>query len=143
VYALAHAGWGVKLATRRPRAFLRFSEWEFQALPLTVQALEPALVGCRLIVNTTPVGMHPNGAVSPWPAGLFFPAGAFVYDLVYNPAVTQLVLQAREAGLIAYTGLGMLVEQAALSFERWVGQAPPREAMRQEALSILKEERNG
>ena len=143
VYALAHAGWGVKLAARRPQAFLRFSEWEFQALPLTAQALEPALAGCRLIVNTTPVGMHPYGAVSPWPTGLLFPAGAFVYDLVYNPAVTRLVLQAREAGLVAHTGLGMLVEQAALSFERWVGQAPPREAMRQEALSILKEERSG
>jgi shikimate dehydrogenase len=73
--------------------------------------------------------MHPHVDASPWPEDLPFPPEAAVYDLVYNPGETRVVRAARAAGLPAVTGLGMLVEQAALSLERWVGQAVPREAM--------------
>ncbi len=72
-----------------------------------------------LIVNCTPVGMHPHTEASPWPAEIPFPAGARVYDLVYNPAETRLIRQARAAGLPAANGLGMLRAQAALAFRRW------------------------
>ena len=54
---------------------------------------------------------------------------AAVYDVVYNPRETLFVRQARAAGLRAETGLGMLVSQAALSFETWTGRAPSIEAM--------------
>jgi shikimate 5-dehydrogenase len=40
-------------------------------------------------------------------------------------------MHARQAGLVANTGLGMLIEQAALSFERWVGQKPSIQSMRE------------
>ena len=82
-----------------------------------------------LVVNTTPLGMAPHVQASPWPDDLPFPPKATVYDLVYNPIETRLVAQASRAGLLAFTGLGMLVEQAALSFERWTGQPAPRLAM--------------
>jgi shikimate dehydrogenase len=88
------------------------------------------------VVNTTPLGMHPAINASPWPEGLPFPAGAVVYDLVYNPNETLLVRQARQAGLCAFTALGMLVEQAALSFELWTGRPAPYEAMRQAAEQV-------
>nr|MBC8505341.1 shikimate dehydrogenase [Chloroflexota bacterium] len=52
-----------------------------------------------------------------------------LYDLVYNPRETALVKQAMAAGLSATTGLGMLVEQAALAFERWTGLEAPRDVM--------------
>ncbi len=39
----------------------------------------------QLIVNTTPVGMHPMVDASPWPVEALFPAKAFVFDLIYNP----------------------------------------------------------
>jgi shikimate dehydrogenase len=84
-----------------------------------------------LIVNATPVGMYPNRWASPWPEGLPFPERAIVYDLVYHPAETLLVRQARAAGLKAAGGSGMLVEQAALSFAAWTGLEAPVEAMRQ------------
>lgn len=84
-----------------------------------------------LLVNSTPVGMHPHGNESPWPADIPLPKHAAVYDLVYNPRETLLVRHARENGLPATTGLGMLVEQAALAFERWTGQEAPRNVMRQ------------
>ena len=85
--------------------------------------------GCTLMVNTTPVGMVPHPEASPWPERVPFPEGAAVYDLVYNPRETILVRQARAAGLQAVTGFGMLVEQAALAFERWTGLEAPRQVM--------------
>jgi shikimate dehydrogenase len=90
-----------------------------------------------LIVNCTPLGMTPNTLASPWLAGTPFPPSAFVYDLVYNPAVTQLTRDAQQAGLRAATGLGMLVEQGALAFELWTGQAAPRLTMRHAAEAAL------
>jgi shikimate dehydrogenase len=83
-----------------------------------------------LLINTTPIGMSPHIDASPWPQELPLPRGAAVYDLVYNPLETALLGAARRAGLPAFSGLGMLVEQAALAFERWTGLAAPRDAMR-------------
>jgi shikimate dehydrogenase len=88
---------------------------------------------CALILNTTPLGMTPNPDASPWLNGTPFPPDAFVYDLVYTPAETLFVRQAREAGLRAAAGLGMLVEQGALAFELWTGKPAPRSLMRQAA----------
>jgi shikimate dehydrogenase len=90
-----------------------------------------------LIVNCTPIGMSPNTSASPWLAGTPFPHGAFVYDLIYNPAETQLTRDARTEGLRAATGLGMLVEQGALGFELWTGQTPQRVTMRRAAEAAL------
>ena len=84
-----------------------------------------------LIVNTTPVGMTPNVDQSPLPEDLTLPQQVVVYDLVYNPHETKLVRDARAQGLQATTGLGMLVEQAALAFEKWTGHNPPRELLYQ------------
>ena len=52
-----------------------------------------------------------------------------IYDLVYNPRETKLVRDARSQGLNATTGLGMLIEQAALAFELWTGHNPPRDIL--------------
>jgi shikimate 5-dehydrogenase len=57
------------------------------------------------------------------------PSQGFVYDLVYKPPETVLMQAARRAGLRVSNGLGMLVEQAALSLERWTGRAVPRGVM--------------
>ena len=91
-----------------------------RAVSLSIEALLDRKP--QLIVNATPVGMFPDVNKTPWPAGLAFPENAAVYDLIYNPRETQLVRQARAAGLETTTGLGMLVEQAALSFELWTGR---------------------
>lgn len=82
-----------------------------------------------LIVNTTPIGMVPDEDACPWPVEVPFPQATFVYDLVYNPPETALVRMARAQGIPATTGLGMLVEQAALAYERWTGCPASREAM--------------
>lgn len=80
-----------------------------------------------LIINCTPVGMDgvrtPSGATSPWPAALR--ADQVVADLVYAPIHTPLLQEATAAGATALSGLGMLIQQAALSFSWWTDQAPP------------------
>ena len=80
-------------------------------------------------MDTTPLGMAPNMDQSPWPQNVPFPPHAAIYDLVYNPRETKLVRKACAQGLLATTGLGMLIEQAALAFEIWTGCAPPRDAI--------------
>lgn len=135
VYALVNNGWNVTITDIRPeqtKALIaqfpnpdsRLSSIEY--LPTSLYSLLPAL---SLIVNATPVGMSPNTENSPWPKDLPLPSGAAVYDLVYNPSETKFVQAARAAGLPATTGLGMLIEQAALSFEIWTGRDVPREIL--------------
>lgn len=140
VYALATAGWNILLAARRLEQACELAESllarndrsggsrAIQPVPLSdlsSDLVEPI----ELIVNTTPLGAPPHSSASPWPSGLPFPPGVKVYDLVYSPAETCLVKAAREAGQKAAGGLGMLVEQAALAFERWTGAYPPRAAL--------------
>lgn len=96
-----------------------------------------AVSGNSLIVNATPVGMHPQINESPWPKYLGFPQAATLYDLIYNPSTTRLMMQMRAAGARAYGGLGMLIRQAELSFELWTGQNPPEGVMRAAALAAL------
>jgi shikimate dehydrogenase len=81
-----------------------------------------------LVVNATPLGASDDDAL-PIDVALL-PAGAAVVDLVYRRGETRFVREARAAGHRAADGLTMLLEQGALSFERWFGIAPDRQAMR-------------
>jgi shikimate dehydrogenase len=129
VYALSKEGWQVTLVARRiEQAKQLASQFEgVYAIEFKFQSFQRSNV--QLIVNTTPVGMAPDIDQSPWPEKLAFPASAAIYDLVYNPSETKLVREARSQGLNATTGLGMLIEQAALAFEIWTGCRPSREVM--------------
>lgn len=64
-----------------------------------------------VIVNTTPVGMYPNTGLSPVDLD-HFPKLEGVLDVIYNPARTQLLLDAEKRGLVTMNGLLMLVAQA-------------------------------
>ncbi len=81
-------------------------------------AFERSLHQADLAVNATTVGMITPGAAFD-PAVL--PGSAVVYDLVYNPPETKLLRESRALGLAAANGLGMLVAQAEIAFERWTG----------------------
>ena len=86
-----------------------------------------AAVGATLVVNATPVGMRAED-VAPV-AVEELSSSAAVLDLTYRTGETALVRHARARGLRAMDGLTMLVEQGALSFERWFGMVPDRDAM--------------
>ena len=125
VYALCNDGWEVTVAARRLEQAQQLAE-KFKgarASGLNFQTFQ--LSNLRLIVNTTPLGMTPNIDQSPLPDNVKLAKHTKVYDLVYNPRETKLVRDARSQGLHAITGLGMLIEQAALGFELWTGHIPP------------------
>lgn len=74
-----------------------------------------------VIVNTTPVGMYPSTGVAPVCLDMF-PRLEGVLDVIYNPAKTQLLLDAEKRGLVAMNGLLMLVAQAKESAEWFAGK---------------------
>ena len=75
----------------------------------------------KILVNATPVGMYPKTGVSPVNLDVFT-ALEGVFDVVYNPAKTQLLLDAEKRAIPCANGLGMLVAQAKAACERFTGQ---------------------
>ncbi|MGZ8941133.1 MAG: shikimate dehydrogenase, partial [Limisphaerales bacterium] len=131
IYALVNEGWNVTLAARRLEQAKQlaafFTQYKLSVTNYPLSNID--LSNITLIVNATPVGMTPNTGQSPWQKNLPFPPRVAIYDLVYNPRETQLVRDACAQGLHATTGLGMLIEQAALAFEIWTGIKPSREIL--------------
>jgi shikimate dehydrogenase len=87
-----------------------------------------------LLVNATPIGMHPDTDLSPVTAETMqgLSANAIVYDLIYTPSPTKFLQLAQGLkGVIAIDGLEMLVQQGAVAFELWLHQNPPDDEMRQ------------
>jgi shikimate 5-dehydrogenase len=92
---------------------------------------QPARGSWDLLVNATPLGTYPDAEVSPLDADAL--SGGIVYDLVYNPERTRLLRDAERAGCRTIGGLDMLVAQAALQFEWWMGVPAPVDVMREAA----------
>jgi len=88
-------------------------------------------VHADILVNCTPVGMHPNVDATPFDKE-HLRATMLVFDTVYNPENTLLIKEARERGCTVVTGLEMFVRQAALQFKLFTGQEGPMQLMREE-----------
>jgi 3-dehydroquinate dehydratase/shikimate dehydrogenase len=99
-------------------------------------------VGCRtinwsmrgtnpadVIINATPVGMHPNVDDTPLPAAAFARAGTVAFDTIYHPENTMMVKLARERGCHTVTGVDMFLRQAAVQFKLYTGQEAPTDVM--------------
>jgi shikimate dehydrogenase len=89
-------------------------------------------VKADLVVNATPLG----GAGERLPLPVLGPEVSVV-DLLYHPATTPLLEAAKEAGSRAFGGIGLLLQQAALSFELWTGRPAPLGVMSAAALAAL------
>ena len=85
----------------------------------------------RLLVNATPLGMHPHEAATPWADRADFGPHSFGYDLVYNPQETQFMRDVASKGGQVLGGLEMLVQQAAASYQQWTHRPMPVEAVRE------------
>jgi shikimate dehydrogenase len=86
-----------------------------------------------VVVNATPLGTEGSDPLE----GAVWGQGQSVVDLVYTPPTTPLVVAARAAGADAWGGVGMLVRQAASSFQIWTGQDPPLETMSAAAVHAI------
>ncbi len=88
----------------------------------------------EILVNTTPLGMYPHTGRAAV-AVKDFPRCGAVLDVVYNPARTQLVLEAEALGLPCRDGLLMLVTQAAEAIRRW----QPEKVLARSNLEVMRE----
>lgn len=95
-----------------------------------VADIEEAMTEHEVIVQGTPIGMMPEHIGQTCVPAETLREEHVVFDMVYNPHRTQLVQDAEAAGCTVVYGIEMLIQQAALQFERWMGQAAPVDAMR-------------
>lgn len=77
------------------------------------------IASSNLIINTTPLGMHPNNDALPPLELEHITKDHYVYDLIYNPARTQFLQKAEMRGATIKNGLEMLHVQAEKSWEIW------------------------
>jgi len=104
------------------------SETEISAVDLASNQLNLAIRSADLLVNTTSVGMQETDQLLIDPD--FLNPGTVVYEIVYTPPETPLLRVAREKGCQTIGGIGMLVHQGAIAFEKWIGIVPNVETMR-------------
>ena len=101
-------------------------------------------VGCRtvnwgqrassladVLINCTPVGMHPNVDDTPVPPGAFQRPGMVAFDTVYHPENTMFLKLARERDCGTVTGVDMFIQQAAHQFKLYTGHDAPIDVMRE------------
>jgi shikimate dehydrogenase len=80
---------------------------------------EEIVAACKLLVNTTPVGMHPNINECPALPYQAISPQHLVYDLTYNPAETLFLKKAKEQGALISNGYNMLCFQADEAWRIW------------------------
>lgn len=107
------------------------------ACPVNSNELKKSIENCDLLVNTTPVGMHPKVNDCPISEDYQLSKKTIVYDLVYNPLETKLLKLAASKGAKAISGIGMLVRQGALAFSLFTENEPPVKVMKEAALKAL------
>jgi 3-dehydroquinate dehydratase/shikimate dehydrogenase len=86
-------------------------------------------VPAELLVNCTPVGMHPNVDATPYDKHHLRPS-MIVFDTVYNPENTLLIKEAYSQSCTVVSGVDMFVRQACLQFKLFTGQDAPSDLMR-------------
>jgi shikimate 5-dehydrogenase len=115
---LAAQGATVTVSARRPEAAAVIAE----LVGGLVGAFPPRPGSWDVLVNATTAGTAADPRNPIEGADL---DGEIVFDLVYAPAETRLLADARAAGCLTIGGLEMLVAQAERQFELWAGQRPP------------------
>ncbi|MDD9932882.1 MAG: shikimate dehydrogenase [Myxococcales bacterium] len=130
----------VTVATRRPEQAAALCAAVEPALTCPIDscgmdaALERALSGCTLLIQATSATLGEGEGPERFAASLpidALPGDATVCDLGYKPLETTVMRAAAARGLATVDGLGMLLHQGALAFERWTGEAAPIAVMRQ------------
>jgi shikimate dehydrogenase len=144
VLALAQAGARVRVAARRADAAADAAGLAPGIEPVGWTAVGPVARSSDLIVNATPIGMNreaapPAGETAALPlAPADLGPGQVVADLVYHPRRTALLELAADRGAATVEGVGMLVHQGAIAFERWTGTTAPLAVMRDAVLRALE-----
>lgn len=102
------------------RALCNDIRQNFATASVQVCDINTITVGADLLVNATPIGMHPNIDLCPVNDTVISRCGA-VFDAIYNPLDTVLLQKARANGSVVCNGMSMLVYQAAKAQTIWEG----------------------
>ena len=94
-------------------------------------------VNYDILVNCSPIGMHPKVEETPFPQELL-KSGTVVFDAVYNPLETRLLKEAAAAGCHVVRGVDLFINQAVAQFELWTGEQAPRDIMAGVVLERLR-----
>ena len=103
---------------------------------LDAPQLADVVHSAALVVNTASVGM--DISKPPLINAEWLRPQTAVYDIVYTPPETRLLLAAAERGCHTIQGLGMLLHQGAIAFEKWTGVAPPVKTMKRALQQALR-----
>lgn len=125
-YGLCHRGAKVVLSDGRPQVATDLAR---RLRCHCVDWVKRHAVSADILVNCTPVGMHPNVDETPYEKHHLRPA-MVVFDAVYNPETTLLIKDARSRNCRVVTGVDMFVRQACLQFKHFTGRDGPAELMR-------------
>lgn len=99
----------------------------------SISTINDCLIDADILIDTTPVGMHPHINDEPIALAGNMHEDLVVFDAVYNPNETALLKEAISAGAKPVYGIKMLLYQGAESFEIWTGKKAPIDVM-EEAL---------
>jgi 3-dehydroquinate dehydratase/shikimate dehydrogenase len=134
-FALAKAGADVAICARRENAAKQLARAVGgEALPRRIVRTEKFDV----ILNSTPVGMHPHPGISPLAPGEL--NCRLVMDIIYRPQKTQLLKIAAARGLQTVSGAEMFLAQGIAQWEIWSERRAPEAAMRGAVLKALRAE---
>jgi shikimate dehydrogenase len=103
---------------------------------ITNTNLREGVLWADVLVNATPVGMHPRKDTTPVDKSMLKPQ-MDVIDIVYNPVKTRLLEDAQSIGCKTAGGVDMLVYQGAKAFQIWFSIEPPVEIMKKAVVSSL------
>ncbi len=126
VYGLRSRGALVTIASRTKQRSEKLAK-SFDGKAIDWESRQRAL--CDVVVNCTPVGMHPNVDETPIGKTSLKPS-MLVFDTVYNPESTLLIKDARARNCQAATGVDMFEKQAELQFKLFTKQEAPEGLMR-------------
>ena len=116
----------VKICARNAKKAEALSDWlKCDTVPWELRGEFETSV----LVNCTPVGMHPKMDETPF-EGKWLDKKTIVFDTIYNPERTLLIKEARELGCTVVTGVDMFVRQAAKQFKLFTGKDPVLEDVR-------------
>ncbi|WP_409341409.1 shikimate dehydrogenase [Paenibacillus sp. MBLB4367] len=139
-YALAKEGaaaiWFANRTVERAKDLAAYTSAYTESAGIGLGDIDAIKDQVDIVVNNTPVGMHPNVDEVPIDTS-WFHEGLVVSDIIYTPMETRLLREAKHKGAVTHSGLGMFIYQGAYAFEYWTGQPAPVAAMREVVLQSM------
>jgi shikimate dehydrogenase len=139
-FQLASDGADVTIANRTPERAMRLADDVAVAGNVKgcgLEQLDDLISSADVLINCTTLGMHPQVETTIATAEQMH-AGLVIFDIVYNPLKTKLLMEAEKAGSKTVSGVMMLVYQGAEAFRIWTGVEPPVEVMKEAVMGALR-----